>query len=101
MAKRSKVVRQQQRQVLVDRYRERRETLRKLSVDTKLSLEERMEARAALGLLPRNSSITRLRNRCLVTGRPRGYSRRLGISRVAVRRMAHAGFLPGLTKSSW
>lgn len=101
MAKKSKVVRQQQRQVLVDRYRERRETLRKLSVDTKLSLEERMEARAALGLLPRNSSITRLRNRCLVTGRPRGYSRRLGISRVAVRRMAHAGFLPGLTKSSW
>ncbi|TVR42363.1 MAG: 30S ribosomal protein S14 [Planctomycetota bacterium] len=101
MAKKSKVVRQQQRQVLVDRYRERREVLRKRSVDTKLSLEERMEARAALGLLPRNSSASRLRNRCLVTGRPRGYNRRLGISRVAVRRMAHAGFLPGLTKSSW
>lgn len=101
MAKKSKVVRQQQRQVLADRYRQRRAELRKRSVDIKLSLEERMEARAALGLLPRNSSITRLRNRCLITGRPRGYNRRLGISRVAVRRMAHAGFLPGLTKSSW
>lgn len=101
MAKKSKIVRQQQRTVLVDRYRDRREALRKLSVDTKLSLEERMEARAALGLLPRNSSASRLRNRCLITGRPRGYNRRLGISRVAVRRMAHAGFLPGLTKSSW
>ena len=101
MAKKSKVVRQQQRQALVTRQRARREELRKRSVDVKLSLEERMEARAALGLLSRDGSITRLRNRCLITGRPRGYSRRLGISRVAVRRMAHAGFLPGLTKSSW
>jgi small subunit ribosomal protein S14 len=101
MAKTSKVARQQQREVLVERYKERREELRKMSVDQNLSLEERMEARAALGLLPRNSSKVRLKNRCLVTGRPKGYIRRLGLSRVALRNLAHQGVLPGLTKSSW
>lgn len=101
MAKTSKKVRQQQREVLVDRHRDRRAALRKQSIDPKLSLEERMEARAALGLLPRDSSKVRLKNRCQVTGRPHGYIRRLGISRVALRRMAHAGVLPGLSKASW
>jgi len=101
MAKKSKTARQRQRREMVARYAERREELRKQSVDQNLPLEERMEARAALGMLPRNSSKVRLRNRCKITGRPRGYLRRLGISRVALRRLAHQGALPGLTKSSW
>lgn len=101
MAKTSKIVHQKQREVMVDRYRQRREELRKMSIDPKLSLEERMEARAALGLLPRNSSKVRLKNRCQVTGRPHGYIRRLGISRNVLRRFAHEGILPGLRKASW
>jgi small subunit ribosomal protein S14 len=101
MAKKSKIVRQQQRQKLVAKYRDRRAELRRKSIDIKLNLEERMEARASLDLLPRDSSHVRLRNRCLVTGRSRGFLRRFGISRVLLRRLAHAGVMPGLTKSSW
>ena len=66
-----------------------------------VSLEERMEARVALSLLSANTSATRVRRRCKITGRPRGYISRLGISRVALRRMAHEGVLPGLRKASW
>lgn len=101
MAKKSKIARNEQRKKMVVRYRGRREELRKRSVDLNLSLEERMEARAELALLPRNSAANRMRRRCKVTGRPRGYVGRLGISRVAVRWMAHEGYLPGVTKSSW
>ena len=101
MAKRSKVVRQAQRKQLVDKFAAQRAELRKQSVDQKLSLEERMEARAALAQLPRDSSATRLKNRCQITGRPHGYIRRLGISRYMVRELGHQGVLPGLSKSSW
>jgi len=95
-----KAYRDQQRE-LVQRLAKKRAVLRKRSKDPKLSLEERMEARAQLGQLPRNSSETRIKNRCKITGRPRGYLRRLGISRNMVRELAHQGVLPGLTKSSW
>ena len=101
MAKKSKIARQQQREQLVTKYAARRAELRKASKDPKLSLEERMEARAALGLLPRNSAAVRLKNRCLITGRPKGYVRRLGISRNMVLELAHQGVLPGLRKASW
>jgi small subunit ribosomal protein S14 len=101
MAKTSLVVKNQQRQKLVDKYRPQREALRKQSKDLKLSLEERMEARAALGVLPANSSPTRVRNRCQITGRSHGYLRKFGICRNALRLLGHQGTLPGVTKASW
>jgi small subunit ribosomal protein S14 len=101
MAKKSLVAKNQQRQVLVDKYKERRAELRKRSKDLKLTLEERMEARAALNLLPSNSSPTKLRNRCQLTGRTRAYLRKFGICRNALRLLAHQGDLPGVTKASW
>lgn len=101
MAKKSKVARQQQRVALVEKYTAKRAELRKLSKDPNLSLEERMEARAALGDLPRNSAKVRLKNRCQITGRPKGFIRRLGISRYMLRELAHEGVLPGCRKASW
>jgi small subunit ribosomal protein S14 len=101
MAKTSKIARQAQRVELVARYAAKRAELRKQSKDPNLSLEERMEARAALGLLPRNSAAVRLKNRCKVTGRPKAYIRRLGISRYMLRELAHEGVLPGCRKASW
>ena len=101
MAKKSKVARNAQRQELITKFRDRRAALRERSKDLKLSLEERMEARAALALLPRDSSPTRYRNRCLITGRSRGNYRKFGICRNVLRRLAHKGELPGCTKSSW
>jgi small subunit ribosomal protein S14 len=101
MAKTSKVNHNQLRAKLCEKFSARREELRKRSLDMKLSLEERMEARAALALLPRNSSTTRIRNRCGITGRSRAYNRRLGICRNMVRDLAHMGVLPGLKKASW
>lgn len=101
MAKTSKIVRNEQRIVLAERYRARRDELRARSKDMKLTLEERMEARVALTQLPRNSAHCRIRNRCKVTGRPRGYVGRVGLSRVTLRELAHEGVLPGLSKASW
>lgn len=101
MAKKSKIARQQQRVDLVTKHQAKRAELRKRSVDMSLSLEERMEARVELGLLPRDSSKVRLKNRCKITGRPHGYIRRLGISRYMLRELAHDGVLPGVRKASW
>jgi len=101
MAKTSKVAKQQQREQMVAKFAARRAELRKQSKDPNLSLEERMEARATLASLPRNGAAVRLKNRCLITGRPKGYIRRLGISRVMLRQLAHEGVLPGLRKASW
>lgn len=101
MAKKSLVAKNKQRQVLVDKYKDRRAALRARSIDLKLTLEERMEARAALTLLPSNSSATKLRNRCQLTGRTRAYLRKFGVCRNALRLLAHQGDLPGVTKASW
>jgi len=101
MAKKSKVARNRQRKTMADKFRTQRETLRARSLDLKLSLEERMEARAALAMLPRNSSPTRFRNRCQITGRSRAYIRKFGLCRHMLRILAHQGNLPGCTKSSW
>ena len=101
MAKKSLVAKNLQRQALVEKYKDRRAALRARSTDLKLTLEERMEARAALSLLPVDSSPTRIKNRCQITGRSHAYLRKFGICRTVLRRMAHAGFLPGVTKASW
>lgn len=101
MAKKSLVAKNLKRQALVEKYKVQRAELRKRSTDLKLSLEERMEARAALSLLPPNSSATRVRNRCQLTGRTRAYLRKFGVCRNALRLLAHQGDLPGVTKASW
>lgn len=101
MAKKSLVAKNQQRQKLVDKFKVQRAELRKQSKKLSLSLEERMEARAALSLLPVNGSPTRVRNRCQLTGRTRAYLRKFGVCRNALRLLAHQGDLPGVTKASW
>ncbi|WP_026927597.1 30S ribosomal protein S14 [Granulicoccus phenolivorans] len=101
MAKKSKIVANQKRQVLVERYRERRAELRAAARDTSLDLADRMAAGRALAKLPRDSSPSRVRNRDQVDGRPRAYLRKAGLSRVNFREAAHRGDLPGITKSSW
>ena len=101
MAKRSKIVANERRKVIVSRYAERRAELRQVSRDVSLPLEKRMEASRALAGLPRDSSAVRVRNRDQVDGRPRGYLRRAGLSRIRFRSLAHRGELPGIAKSSW
>jgi small subunit ribosomal protein S14 len=85
----------------VAKYAERRAALKAAVVDPALSPEQRMQAVRALSRLPRDASPVRLRNRDQVDGRPRGHLRKFGLSRVNVRRLAHRGELPGVTKSSW
>lgn len=101
MAKKGKLEHNKKRAKLVAKYAEKREDLRKKSKDMSLSDEERLAARAALNKLPANSAGVRLRNRCNMTGRPRGYLRKFGLARIAFRDMALKGQLPGVTKSSW
>ena len=101
MAKKSKIARNQQRAVVVDRYRTKRDELKKALVDPTSTDEQREAARLGLQKLPRDASPVRLRNRDAIDGRPRGTLRLFGISRVRFRDMAHRGELPGITKSSW
>ena len=101
MAKKSKIARNQQRMQIVERYQERRAQLKRDSVNPHLSQAERDAAMTALHKLPRDASPTRVRNRDSIDGRPRGYLRKFGVSRVNLRVLAHAGELPGVTKSSW
>jgi len=101
MAKKSKIARNEQRRVIVERYAEKRRELKKALVDPKGNDESREAARKALQKLPRNASPVRLRSRDAIDGRPRGVLSKYGISRVRFRDMAHRGELPGITKSSW
>ncbi|WP_349826741.1 30S ribosomal protein S14 [Brevibacterium litoralis] len=101
MAKKSKIARDKQRREVVERYAERRLELKKQLVNPESTDDQREEARLALQKLPRDASPVRLRNRDQVDGRPRGYLRKFGLSRVRMREMAHKGQLPGITKSSW
>ena len=101
MAKKSAVNRNLRVQVLVKQYAAKRDALKAIAVDESLPLEERFEARLKLAELPRNSSKTRIRNRCEVTGRPRAYYRKLKMSRISLRDLGSAGLIPGLVKSSW
>src|SRR6202163_1812500 len=79
----------------------RRERLKAIARDREAPPEERFEAQLKLSELPRNSSVTRVRNRCSLTGRPRGYYRKFKLSRIAVRELASSGLVPGMLKSSW
>jgi small subunit ribosomal protein S14 len=101
MAKKSKIARNKQREVIVERYAAKRLELKKALVDPNGTDESREAARVGLQKLPRNASPVRLRNRDSIDGRPRGVLTKYGVSRVRFRDMAHRGELPGITKSSW
>ena len=101
MAKTSMIERQKKREALVARYAARRAELKAIAKNTELPMEERFTAQLKLAKLPRNSSATRLHNRCDVTGRPRSYYRKLRMSRIALRDLASKGQIPGMVKSSW
>ncbi|MCH2169837.1 30S ribosomal protein S14 [Myxococcota bacterium] len=101
MAKLSQVLRDQKREALIQKYSERRAELRKRLNDQNVSMEEKQQIQEAFAKLPRNSCPTRLNRRCKVSGRARGYYRKFGISRIALRELAHQGMLPGMRKSSW
>ncbi|MDR3508174.1 MAG: 30S ribosomal protein S14 [Caulobacteraceae bacterium] len=101
MAKKSAMNRNELVKKLVKQYAGKREALQAIANDESLPLEERFEARLKLAKLPRNSSKTRIRNRCEVTGRPRAYYRKLRMSRIALRELGSNGQIPGLVKSSW
>ena len=101
MAKTSKIAKNNKRKVIITRYAERRAELLVVIKDPEASYEEKREAYAKIAKMPRDASATRYRNRCAVSGRPRGYYRKFGISRIALRDMAHLGELPGIRKASW
>jgi small subunit ribosomal protein S14 len=101
MAKKSKIVRNDRRKVIVERYAVRRAELKEILRRPDTPEDQRIAARAELRRQPRDASATRVRNRDSVDGRPRGHLRKFGLSRVRMREQAHAGFLPGVRKSSW
>ena len=101
MAKLSSVNKNNRRIKLSDKYYKKRKNLKKIIMNKKLGLEERFKAQQKLSKLPRNSSKTRVMNRCQITGRPHGVYRKLKISRIALRDMASDGKIPGVIKSSW
>lgn len=101
MAKKSKIAKNEQRRKVVARHAERRAQLKEIIRRPGTPPEERLAARRELERQPRDASATRVRNRDSVDGRPRGYLRTFGLSRVRLREEAHAGHLPGVTKSSW
>jgi small subunit ribosomal protein S14 len=101
MAKTSMIERNKKRQSLAKKYASRRATLKTRAEDQSLPAEERFQARLKLAELPRNSAPVRIRNRCEVSGRPRGYYRKLRMSRIALRELSSNGLVPGMVKSSW
>ena len=101
MAKKSAVEKNKRRTRMVKQYAARRAALKAVATDQSISMEERFKAQLKLAKLPRNSSATRLHNRCEVTGRPKAYYRKLRMSRIALRDYASKGQIPGMVKSSW
>ena len=101
MAKKSSVEKQKRRERTVKLKKEKRQELKAKAQNIHLSEEERHEARIALNKMPRDSSPIRLRNRCQLTGRPRGFLRKFKLSRLTFREMASMGLIPGVTKASW
>ena len=101
MARLSLIQRNLKRERLVKKYSKKRLSLKKIIKNKRTSPEERIDAINKLSKLPKNSSPCRLRNRCIVTGRPRGNYRKFKLSRIAFRELANNGMLPGITKSSW
>ena len=101
MAKISAIDKNKKRKQLVNRLAAKRARLKAVAVDRELPPEDRFAARLTLAAMPRNSSATRLHNRCMLTGRPKGYYRRFRISRIALRELASRGQIPGMVKASW
>ena len=101
MAKLSSINKNNKRIKLSDRLFKKRQALKKIVMDKKISLEERFKAQQKLSQLPRNSAKNRVMNRCQITGRPHGVYRKLKISRIALRQLGLQGKIPGLVKSSW
>ena len=101
MAKRSLINRANKRIALVKKFAAKRSALKAIIGDPTLSMEDRLQAQRGLQALPRNASPTRLRNRCSITGRPRGTFRTFGLGRNKLREAAMRGDIPGLTKASW
>ncbi len=101
MAKMSAINKNNKRIKLSDKFFKKRQALKKIIMDKKLTLEERFKAQQKLSKLPRNSSKIRVRNRCQITGRPHGVYRKLKISRIALRQLGLEGKIPGMVKSSW
>ncbi|MFN3209721.1 MAG: 30S ribosomal protein S14 [Roseovarius sp.] len=101
MAKKAMIEREKKRQRLVKQYASKRAALKEIINDQEKPMEDRFRASLKLAQLPRNSSATRLHNRCQLTGRPHAYYRKLKISRIALRDLGSSGQLPGMVKSSW
>jgi len=101
MAKKSAIEKNKRRARMAESQANKRQALRAIARDRDLSPEERFEAYLKLAELPRNGAKNRVRNRCELTGRPRGYYRKLKLSRIALRDLASIGQIPGMTKSSW
>ncbi|MCX8048751.1 MAG: 30S ribosomal protein S14 [Methylohalobius sp.] len=101
MAKKSMVAREEKRKRLIAKYAAQRVKLREILKDPNASLEAKMQAQIKMQQLPRDSSPVRVRNRCKLTGRPRGFYRKFGLSRNKLRELAMCGDMPGLTKASW
>jgi small subunit ribosomal protein S14 len=101
MARKSSIEKNNRRRKMVARLAGKRAELKRMANDESISQEERFQARLKLAEMPRNSSAVRIRNRCEITGRPRGVYRKLRMSRIALRDLGSAGMIPGLVKSSW
>ena len=101
MAKTSSIQKNLKRIKLVKKFFKKRKELKEIISNKKLPIDERFNAQLKLAKLPRNSAKVRIRNRCEMTGRPRGVYRKLRISRIALRELASKGIIPGMTKSSW
>ena len=101
MAKKSRIETNEKRKRTVKKFADKRVKLSAITKDTSLPFDERLKAQTALATLPRNSAKVRIRNRCALTGRPRGYFREFKLSRVTFREYAAWGLIPGIKKSSW
>ena len=101
MAKLSSINKNNRRIKLSEKFYKKRKELKKIIMNKKLPLEERFKAQQKLSNLPRNTSKTRVRNRCQISGRPHGVYRKLRISRIALRKLGLEGKIPGMVKSSW
>jgi small subunit ribosomal protein S14 len=101
MAKKSSIAKQKKRERLVQLKWDKRQELKKTIIDLNKTDEERLAAQIALNKMPRNSSPVRLRNRCRLTGRARGYLRKFQLSRLCFRELANMGIIPGVVKASW
>ncbi len=101
MAKKSSIEKNNRRRKLSEQYAKKRAELKAQALNEALPLDDRFAARMKLAKLPRNSAPSRVRNRCEISGRPRGYYRKLKMSRIALREYGASGMIPGLVKSSW